>query len=99
MLPSAFVLLERLPLTPNGKVDRVALPRPDGTRRIAETAYVAPQTELERTIGAVWQSVLHLDAVGVDDNFFDLGGSSVQIVQVHSRLCEALRAQVPIIEL
>jgi acyl carrier protein len=98
MVPAAFVLLEALPLTPNGKVDRRALPKPD-SRRDTETTYVAPQNELEQTIAAAWQAVLHVEMVGVDDNFFDLGGTSIHIVQVHSKLGAALKRDVPIIEM
>jgi acyl carrier protein len=86
MVPSAFVPLEALPLTPNGKVDRRALPAPEGLRPELEAAYVAPRTEVERTIATVWQEVLRLEKVGLHDNFFDLGGHSLLLVQVYSKL-------------
>ncbi|HEX6289174.1 MAG TPA: amino acid adenylation domain-containing protein, partial [Herpetosiphonaceae bacterium] len=97
MVPSAFVVLDALPLTPNGKLDRRALPRPEDQRSPA--ARVLPQTELERSIAAIWQEVLHVDRLGVDDNFFDLGGSSVHIVQVHSKLRDLLQRDMPVVEL
>jgi amino acid adenylation domain-containing protein len=88
MLPSAFVVLESLPLSPNGKVDRRALPAPDG-RSLSEEVYVAPRTEAEEKVAAVWRDVLRLEKVGIHDNFFDLGGHSLLLVQVHGRLRES----------
>jgi amino acid adenylation domain-containing protein len=85
MVPSAFVVLPSLPLTPNGKLDRRALPAPQresGTGR----APVAPRTELEEQIAAAWREVLHLDEVGVHDNFFDQGGHSLRLIELHRRL-------------
>ncbi|HEX7243041.1 MAG TPA: amino acid adenylation domain-containing protein, partial [Longimicrobiaceae bacterium] len=89
MVPSAFVALERLPLTPNGKVDRMALPAPDAAGT-DEAAYVAPRTPTEEAVARVWQEVLGVGRVGVNDNFFDLGGHSLLLVQLHSRLKETL---------
>jgi amino acid adenylation domain-containing protein len=99
MTPSAFVRLAAMPLTPNGKVDRRALPRPDRERREAGTAFSAPQTQAEQIIAAIWQRVLHVEAVGVHDNFFDLGGNSLQVVQIHNQLREAFSRELPILDL
>ncbi|MFN6559095.1 MAG: amino acid adenylation domain-containing protein [Nostoc sp. ChiSLP01] len=99
MVPSVFVLLEKLPLLPNGKVDRRALPIPETLRPALEVAYVAPQTEMEQTIAAVWQEVLHLEKVGVNDNFFDIGGHSLLIVQVNNKLQEILNRNLSIVEM
>jgi len=99
MLPAAFVTLEALPLTPNGKVDHRALPKPDGQRSEAEASYTAPHSAIERAIAATWQAVLHVELVGVDDNFFDLGGSSLHTVQIQSRLRETLRTDIAIIDM
>jgi len=85
-MPSAFVLLKSLPLTANGKIDRRSLPVPDCLRPELAAAYVAPQTEIERAIATIWQEMLHLDRVGIHDNFFDLGGHSLLIVQLYSKL-------------
>ena len=77
-----------------------ALPEPDQFRSELEENYVAPQTELEQTIARVWQEVLQLDKVGVHDNFFDLGGHSLLITQVHSKLSEALQLKdLPLVKL
>ncbi|MEG3959207.1 amino acid adenylation domain-containing protein [Microcoleus sp. herbarium2] len=90
LTPSAFVTLDSLPLTPNGKVDRRALPSPEGLRADLAAAYVAPRTEIEQMIATVWQEVLRVEKVGIHDNFFDLGGHSLLVVQVHRKLQEIL---------
>jgi amino acid adenylation domain-containing protein len=78
MVPSAWVTLDALPLTTNGKVDRKALSAPDSRRPQLSSAYIAPRSAIERDIAAVWQEVLGIENVGVNDNFFDLGGHSLQ---------------------
>ncbi|NEQ87161.1 MAG: AMP-binding protein, partial [Moorea sp. SIO2I5] len=99
MIPSAFVTLDALPLTPNGKLDRKALPAPDSLRPQLEATYIKPKTDLEKTIATVWQKALKLETVGIHDNFFDLGGHSLLIVQVHSELCQLLKADFSMLEL
>jgi amino acid adenylation domain-containing protein len=98
MVPTAFVTMEALPLSPNGKVDRKALPAPEAKRDEA-VAFVAPRDETERAIAAIWREALGVEQVGVDDNFFDLGGHSLLLVRVHGRIREALGAQVTVVEL
>jgi amino acid adenylation domain-containing protein len=97
MVPQAFVLLAALPVTPNGKVDRRALPEPE--RPQARAQHVPPQSELERAIATAWQQVLQREQVGVDENFFDLGGHSLLLLQLQARLREVLQRDVPIVEL
>ena len=99
MIPSAFVTLEALPLTPNGKADYGALPAPERLRPELDAAYVAPQSELEQRIATVWQEGLGLEQVGVHDNFFDLGGDSLLLAQVQSKLQDILGQEIPIVEL
>jgi amino acid adenylation domain-containing protein len=99
MVPSIFVLLEALPLLPNGKVNRHALPAPEGVRPTLAAAYEAPRSEVERAIATVWREVLHLEKVGIHDNFFDLGGHSLLIVQVHSKLREIFNSNLSVVEL
>jgi amino acid adenylation domain-containing protein len=82
MIPSAFVVLDRLPLTENGKLDRRALPRPGTARPSLDESYVAPRTVVEELLATIWADVLDLDRVGVEDNFFALGGDSIRSVQV-----------------
>jgi acyl carrier protein len=99
MIPSAFVVLDALPLTPNGKVDRRGLPKPDQTRPDVEANYVAPQTEVERTIAAVWQEVLHLENIGIHDNFFQIGGHSLLATQIISRLSQVFQINLSVLTL
>jgi hypothetical protein len=88
MVPASFVTLERFPMTPNGKIDRNALPAPGVVRSRSKAEYRAPGSDLEQTIAGVWKEVLYLDQVGVNDNFFDLGGHSLLVVQAHRKLRE-----------
>jgi amino acid adenylation domain-containing protein len=85
-LPEQIVLLAALPLTRNGKIDRRALPEPE---RMERPGWVAPRDELEERIAGVWREVLHLDRIGVHDNFFALGGDSIQSIRVAIRLRRA----------
>jgi amino acid adenylation domain-containing protein len=93
MVPSTFVFLDALPLTPNGKVDRQALPAPQGQRQLAE-AYVPPRTTTEHTLTALWQEVLRVEKIGVHDNFFALGGHSLLVDQVMSRVHSAFSVEI-----
>jgi amino acid adenylation domain-containing protein len=99
MIPNVFVTLERLPLTANGKVDRRALPAPVSAGQEEDERYIAPQTEMEHRVVAVWREVLGAERIGVHDNFFDLGGHSLLIVRVHNKLRETLHREIPIVEL
>jgi acyl carrier protein len=99
MVPAVYVSLAELPLTPNGKVDRKQLPAPEGGRAPARTGFVAPQAGAEQAIAAIWKDILKTDPIGVDDNFFDFGGHSLQVVQVQNRLREALGIDVPVLKL
>jgi amino acid adenylation domain-containing protein len=103
MVPAAFVTLEAIPLTPNGKVDRRALPSPsrDGgaDRPDLGTRYSAPRDALERRLAALWQDVLGIDRIGIEDDFFDLGGNSLVGVSLIDRLQEALGEIVQVVVL
>jgi amino acid adenylation domain-containing protein len=96
MVPSAFVLLDRLPLLANGKVDLKALPGPGSSRQQLDEEYVEPRNEAERAIAGVFAEVLGVEKVGVDDNFFLLGGHSLSATQVITRLRDTLHADVPL---
>jgi hypothetical protein len=86
MLPAAFVMLKTLPLTPTGKVDRKALPPPESCGCDPVQAYVAPRNPIEEVIAGIFQKVLKLDRVGIQENFFHLGGHSLIATQVISRV-------------
>jgi amino acid adenylation domain-containing protein len=96
MIPAAFVPLEALPLTPHGKVDRKALPAPEADRAGLRVEFVAPRNAAEEVLAAIWAEVLGLERVGIQDDFFELGGNSLLATQVMSRLRQALRAEVPL---
>jgi acyl carrier protein len=94
------VTLEQLQLMANGKVDRRALPEPTQDVPVVTAAsFVAPANELERMIAGIWSEVLGLEQVGTQDNFFDLGGHSLRLLQVHLKLRQALGRDVPLFEL
>lgn len=88
MLPSTFVLMEELPLTAHGKVDRVALPIPDATNILHDDASMAPSTPTEIRVAGIVTTLLNIDEVGIDDNFFMLGGHSLLGTQVIARISE-----------
>ncbi len=97
MVPAAFVFLERLPLSPNGKVDRRALPAPEAGRADRAAPFAAPRTPLEEILAGVWEEVLGVERVGVDDDFFaDLGGHSLLATQVLARTREILGLDLPL---
>jgi len=95
MVPGAFVALERLPLTPNGKVDRRALPAPVFA---AGASSPPPRNAMEERVAEAWRGVLDAAEIGVHDNFFDLGGSSMLLYRVYSRLRE-IRPDLRVVDL
>lgn len=98
MQPSAFVAVSELPRTPSGKIDRSALPAPDVKRPDLDVAYAAPATPVQKTIAGIWAGLLGLDRVGIDDNFFDLGGNSLLSIQAVAEL-EGHGFELPIVKL
>ena len=80
MIPAVFIRLDSLPLTPNGKIDRKALPAPGDVHELR--GYVAPGNEAEKILAAIWKNVLEIEQVSIHDNFFDLGGASIQSLQI-----------------
>ena len=96
MVPNAYLMLEKFPLTPNGKIDRKALLTPTGLRPELKSTYVAPQTEIDRTITAIWREVLRLEKIGINDNFFEVGGHSLLAIRVISRINKAFQVDLPL---
>jgi amino acid adenylation domain-containing protein len=99
MVPSLYLILDSLPLTANGKVNHQALPVPEILRPELETGYVAPETDIEHIIASVWQELLHIQKVGIHDNFFDLGGHSLLLIQVQKKLQTLLQKEISFVEL
>ena len=98
MIPTAFVPLDAIPLNTNGKVDYKALPRPI-PQRDEQSVYVPPRNPDERMLAEIWSDVLHVDDVGVHDNFFHLGGHSLLATQVASRIARRLSVDLPLREM
>jgi acyl carrier protein len=99
MVPTSFVMLEALPLTSNGKIDRRSLSQLNAFNQELESEFVAPRNETEQIIAAIWQEALQIETVGIDDNFFDLGGHSLLMVGVHNKLKDRFKKDVPIADL
>ena len=101
MLPGEFHVMDAFPLTESGKLDRRMLPVPK--RPAAEQGGAAEgrinQTELERIVSDIWKATLKLDFVGLDSNFFDLGGSSLQLVKIHAQIQNDVRSDVELMDL
>jgi len=99
MIPAAFVNLDSIPLTATGKVDRRALPDREKSRPELDTQFNAPQTSIEQQLAQIWCEVLSLDQIGIDDNFFDLGGHSLAAMQIISKVNALFCCEVSIRDL
>lgn len=96
MLPWAFVLLDVLPLTPNGKVDRRALPAPDPSSMDAERVFVAPRDRLELKLTQMWEEVLGIAPIGIQDNFLELGGHSLLVMRLLAQINQVFGKNLPL---
>jgi surfactin family lipopeptide synthetase A/lichenysin synthetase A len=99
MIPPYFIQLAEIPLTPNGKVNRQALPIPDASNIQRKEEYIEPETEMEKTIAEIWQEVLNLEKIGIDDNFFDIGGNSLNIMQVNKKVNQVFNTTMSVVEM
>ncbi|MCP5105114.1 MAG: non-ribosomal peptide synthetase, partial [bacterium] len=105
MIPSYFVQVEEIPLTGNGKVDRRALPEPGAKPGGSDTGYTAPRDEMEIKLAALWREILRTDQlhtpreIGIDDDFFDMGGHSLKAVELVSRLHKELNVKISLTEI
>jgi amino acid adenylation domain-containing protein len=95
-VPSLFAMLPALPLTPNGKVDRKALPDPEAAGRPPGAPYVGPRTPVEETLTGIWQELLGIERIGVDDHFFDLGGHSLLATRLMARVRDTFAVNFPL---
>lgn len=96
MVPSVFIAIDFIPLTANGKVDRRALPAPDSARPDLEKAFVAPSNTIELQLTEIWQEVLGLEAIGVNDSFFDVGGHSLLAVKLFTKIEKRFGQKLPL---
>jgi acyl-CoA synthetase (AMP-forming)/AMP-acid ligase II/acyl carrier protein len=97
MIPAAFITLQELPKNAGGEVDRAGLAVLGQEQLTSE--FVLPRTELEKTIAAAWQAALGIDQVGVYDNFFDIGGHSLRMIQIHQKLKAELSVDIELLHL
>ncbi len=99
MIPAAFVPLDALPLSPNGKVDRAVLPKPFSPPIQTDVSAAPAANQLEKAIADLWSQVLGAKEVGLDSNFFDLGGDSLLLVAIHSNLQKKLKLEIQVTDL
>nr|WP_278046118.1 non-ribosomal peptide synthetase [Clostridium beijerinckii] len=97
MVPSYFMRLEKMPLTRNGKIDRRALPEPNLNAILTE--YEAPRNEVEEILASIWSEVLGIEKIGINDNFFEIGGHSLKAMMLISKIHKELNKEVPLKEL
>jgi acyl carrier protein len=95
MVPSEFVIVDQLPLTSNGKVDRNALSVP-GRLRPVENSFEPPRTSIEKMLASIYSRILHLEKVGVHDDFFMLGGNSIHAVLLASEVRQGFHIELPL---
>ena len=91
MVPSSFVALDKLPLNPNGKVDRKALPEPSQMQTEFDVDYAPPITDGQKKLVEIWKQVLGLERVGINDDFFELGGDSILAIQLTSKINQSTK--------
>jgi amino acid adenylation domain-containing protein len=96
MVPAAFVLLDQMPLTANGKLDRAALPLPEWKPEEQEEAYVAPTSLLQQQLVKLWEEILGVPQIGIRDDFFALGGDSLQAARLFARIEQEYGKQLPL---
>jgi amino acid adenylation domain-containing protein len=97
MIPAFFIPIAKIPLNPNGKTDRKALPDPAGIVLQSDVDYVPPETPVQESIVRIWQEVLGLPRVGIHDNFFDIGGNSLNVVRAGMKMKEELGITIPLV--
>ncbi|MEL4895256.1 amino acid adenylation domain-containing protein [Crocosphaera sp. Alani8] len=96
MIPKNYTILETLPLTVNGKVDRKALPKPNILTATTSTEFVPPKSEIQERLVTIWKQYLEVEKVGIYDNFFDLGGNSLLVTQVISKIRQTFQVELPL---
>ncbi|WP_379129610.1 amino acid adenylation domain-containing protein [Paenibacillus sp. sgz500958] len=99
MIPSFFIVLEQMPLLPNGKLNMKALPEPESTRRTVLTEYADAANDKEKKVKKIWESILNAEHIGVNDNFFDIGGHSLLVLQVYYKIKESFQTNLTVVDM
>lgn len=99
MMPSAFVQMENFPRTPSGKIDRRNLPAPSNKRPELGNVFVAPETDLQKTFSSAWSKLLKVEGIGINDNFFDLGGNSLLALKFIAELRQEHNLDLPVVKM
>ncbi|HTI07449.1 MAG TPA: amino acid adenylation domain-containing protein, partial [Puia sp.] len=99
MLPGYYVQLDKLPLSANGKLNRKALPSPEGLDISTGVEYIPPRNELERQLVEIWQELLGRDRIGIEDNFFEVGGHSLKATRLVNQIHKILKVKLPLKQL
>lgn len=86
MIPGIYMKIDKIPLTPNGKVNHLELPVPERKRPNLLNAFEEPKSTMEKELASIWSDELNIDEIGINDNFFDLGGNSILVAQVYAVL-------------
>jgi amino acid adenylation domain-containing protein len=95
MIPRYFIHLEQIPVTPNGKVDKKLLPEPDETM-LTKAEYEPPGNEVEKKLAVMWQEILGVEIIGINDNFMDLGGHSLLVISIIAKIHQELNVELEI---
>jgi len=98
MIPTYIIKVEQIPWTGIGKVDRKRLPRPQAADD-SRQSFIAPGSETEKRLAGIWRQILEKDRIGIDDNFFDLGGTSLDIIKLNTRIKEEFNKKIPVVSL
>ncbi|MCP4157357.1 MAG: amino acid adenylation domain-containing protein, partial [bacterium] len=96
MVPAHFMIMEAFPLTATGKIDRRKLPPPEDRRLVVDTQFRPPESDTARLIATLWRDLLNLERVGIDDNFFEVGGSSIDLMRLKGQLQKKMDIDIPI---
>jgi amino acid adenylation domain-containing protein len=99
MIPTSIEILDALPVNANGKIDRAALPEPRVVSHQLKNPYVAPMGDLQCHLATIWREVLELDQIGVDDNFFEVGGESLTAMMIVNRIEKIFQRRISIAEM
>ncbi|WP_150273107.1 non-ribosomal peptide synthetase [Paenibacillus tepidiphilus] len=99
MIPAHFIVLEQMPLLPSGKLDLKALPEPENNRRNVLTEYADAASDKEKKVKQIWEAVLGAGNIGVNDNFFDIGGHSLLVLQVYYQIRESFGTSLTVVDM